>query len=230
MRASATQAWRTSGRAATRSAATRSAGVPERNRTCASSTCDACCTRRSAVSVRRATVSPPATTAPANPPRTPTPTRNDRLPRHSVRATAAAALIGAGPPSWRDLGRRGTDDARPAHVAGSPFHRATHGTQAVTDALQTEAAGHGVAVETLTLVGHLEPEQRAVAPQPDSRGGAGGVLGHVLQRLEAAEVHSRLDLGRIAAIERGVDRHPGRRACRGPFEGGTQARLEEQGR
>ena len=54
-----------------------------------------------------------------------------------------------------------------------------------------------VDVEPGPVVGHLEEQGAGLLPHPHGRTGVGaGVLAGVLQRLQAAEVDSRLDLGR----------------------------------
>ena len=83
------------------------------------------------------------------------------------------------------------------------------GGQPVGHALQAGTVAGGGSREAGAIVGDRELQDIADAGQADGRGRGAGVLGHVLQRLERAEVDGALGVLRVPAdlVRLECDRH-----------------------
>src|ERR671931_650924 len=80
------------------------------------------------------------------------------------------------------------------------LHTPPDSTEPVTHIGEPRAGAALTDVEAGAVVRYLEQQSALLFPHPDGdRCPIARVLGGVLQRLEAAEVHGRLDLGRVPA-------------------------------
>jgi FtsX-like permease family len=132
-------------------------------------------------------------------------------PRTAIRRAYAARGSGAGL-------QEGDGAADPGALAwgGIPADGAADRAEAVGH-VHVAVAGVGASrVEAGAVVAHAEQQAAGLFPQPDLDLRAAGVLGRVLQRLQAAEVHGGLDLKAVPAeARRGHGDRQGRAAAGG---------------
>src|SRR3954471_13677135 len=137
-----------------------------------------------------------------------------RAPCVSFRGAIAAAVLPAGRArgdarSKSDFAvcrvggreRDGGADAGAASWCRFDGDASLHGGYAVPDVGEPDAGRHDVDVEPGAVVAHVETDAVVVLGKGDAdRGGSAGVLGGVLHRLEAAEIHGVLYVGGVAPL------------------------------
>ena len=108
---------------------------------------------------------------------------------------------------------------------------AARGAGAIAHVRQAAGLRHVCIREPAPVVADVEDQVCVDLAHLDRRVGClAGVLGGVLERLEAAEVHSGLDLGRIAAQAGDVERRFDGSAAAGPRERIAQPAIDQQRR
>src|SRR5688572_22447074 len=113
----------------------------------------------------------------------------ERIAATTAAIAAKPGLHGARWP-WDDAGR-----GRAAAWAAADLDPPSDGVDAIRDAGQARASRRGSVVEAAPGVVDVERQFVSLACQVDRQGGAwSGVLGRVLDQLEAAEVDSDLDV------------------------------------
>ena len=122
------------------------------------------------------------------------------------------------------------DTVVPVSGLGAEVQRPAQGGQPVGHALQAGAVPGGRGIESGSVVSDGELEASAGAGEADVRPGGVGVLGDVLQGLERAEVHGRLDVLRVALNAVGLNRDRHRGLARLGLQGEDEALVGEQRR
>src|SRR6266516_5012578 len=122
-------------------------------------------------------------------------------------------------------------DRRPAARGGVDLQRPSDRTDAVAHVGQTHTGAVVLGIEAGSVVCHVEPELLRLLPGVDGRRRPFPcVLRCVLERLEAAEVDRRLDVGLVARDAVHLDTRPDRRTPGRSGQGLDEASILEQRR
>src|SRR6185437_10349029 len=121
-------------------------------------------------------------------------------------------------------------DAGALAWGGVPADGAADRAEAVGHVHVAVAAAGAGRVEAWAVVAHAEQQAAGLLPQPDLDLRAAGVLGRVLERFQAAEVHGGLDLKAVPAEAGGRDGDRQGRAPAGGAERLAEPAVGEQRR